>query len=99
MISDCTGGAAPVIVNSAGDGVELNLFSTGNTLRGFNVGNCSGSALYGSSFGTLTLAGDVSINSTGLAIGLMNGTISGNFGSVVSSGGLNNVFFSVFFFG
>jgi len=54
------------------------------------VGNTSGSGISGSSFGTLTVS-DVSINSSGQALNLSTGTLSGSFDGVSSSGGTNNV--------
>jgi len=80
--------ASPVIAASAGNGVDL---LSGNTLRGFNIGNCSGMGINGLAFGTLTI-NTISINSTGQAMTLINGTIAGTgFSSVSSSGGVNNI--------
>ena len=75
------------IQNAGGNGVTLN---TGNTLNGFTTGNASGSAIFGSGFGTL-MAADVTINSNGQALNLTNGTLSAAFPSVTSTGGTNNV--------
>ena len=80
-------GSRPVIANSSGNGITL---ASGNAVRGLNVGNTSGS---GSSFGTLTVS-DVSINSSGQALNLSTGTLSGSFDGVSSSGGTNNVLLS-----
>ena len=44
----------------------------------------------GASFGTLTVA-DVIINSNGRALNLINGTVAATFGSITSTGGVNNV--------
>ena len=84
-----TGGVRP---NIAG-GLVL---GSGNTLRGLALGDTiGGTALSGASFGTLTLASglnaDVLINTDGRAINLANGTISGDFISMDSAGGVNNV--------
>lgn len=64
-----------------------------DTLRGLTL---SGSpALSGSSFGTLTLGSaadaDVAVSTTGQALNLSTGTISGDLLSTVSSGGVDNV--------
>jgi hypothetical protein len=76
-------GAAPTLTN----GLTL---ATGNKLRGFTLGNASGSALLGSNFGTLVVS-EVSINTTGQAVDLNNGTVSGSLSSVSSTGGTNNI--------
>lgn len=84
-------GTLATITNSSGNGVALN---SGNTLNGFSIGNCSGSGLFGSGFGTVSIS-TVSINSTGQAIELVNGTANGTFGAVSSSGGMNNILLNV----
>lgn len=83
-----TGGAATTIANGAGNGITLN---SGNTINGFALGNSSGSAISGTSFGTLTFD-NVSINSTGQALSLTTGTLAGTgFTTITSSGGTNNI--------
>jgi Bacterial Ig domain/Calx-beta domain/Matrixin len=73
-----TGGANPVLsTGSLTDDVAL---GTGNTLRGFTIGNSGGangdsSDITGSAFGTLTL-NDLVLNGTGRALNLVNGTIA-----------------------
>jgi hypothetical protein len=79
--------ATVVNITSAGNGVVL---ASGNSLRGLTLGNASGDALSGSSFGTLTVS-DLSINSTGRALSLATGTANGTIDSIVSSGGSNNI--------
>lgn len=87
-----TGGAA-VTLNGA-DGINL---GSNNTLRGLTLANTAGEAIGGTSFGTLTLADgstqatDVTISASGQALSLTTGTIAGNFASVGSTGGTNNV--------
>lgn len=84
---------AVTISSASGNVITL---ASGNTLRGVQLGNApSGSALFGSNFGTLTVAADVSISSgASQAISLTTGTISGNLGGVTSSGGVNNILIS-----
>jgi hypothetical protein len=76
-------GSAPTITN----GLTV---ATGNTLRGFGLGNASGAALVGASFGTLTVS-EVGINTTGQALDLANGTPSGSLSGVTSTGGTHNI--------
>jgi hypothetical protein len=76
------------------DGVNL---GAGNTLRGLTLAPTAGEAISGTSFGTLTLSTgtpDLAINSTGQALALTTGTITGTFTSVASAGGTNNVLLS-----
>ena len=70
--------------------LTLNSGSTGNDLRGFTLGNATVTALFGASFGTLSV-GDVAIASNVQALDLMDGTVSGAFSSVTSTGGSYNV--------
>ncbi|GMA15240.1 hypothetical protein E5F05_01265 (plasmid) [Deinococcus metallilatus] len=84
-----TGGTPPTIT-SGGNGLNL---ASNNTLRGFNLGNAAGTALGGSGFGTLTVA-EVGINTGGQALSLTNGTLSGSFSTLRSTGGANNVLLS-----
>jgi hypothetical protein len=87
-----TNGTAPNITTSAANTNGVNLGS-GNTLRGFNLGDVTGSALRGSGFGTLTTS-QVGINGNGQALNLNNGTLSGSFPVLKSTGGTNNVYLS-----
>ncbi|HEV7591282.1 MAG TPA: cadherin-like domain-containing protein [Longimicrobium sp.] len=75
------GGTSPTVVS----GLTL---GNGNTLQGFNLGGSG--TLTGTSFGTLTVS-EVGINTTGQALNLTTGTLSGSFTGVTSSGGTNNV--------
>jgi hypothetical protein len=78
------GGTRPTVAS----GLTL---GSGNTLQGFNLGGAG--TLSGTSFGTLTVS-EVGINTTGQALNLTTGTISGSFSTLHSSGGTNNVFLS-----
>ena len=60
-ITLATAGTDPVIANSGGAGITL---ATGNTLRGFTVGNTSGGDIAGTAVGTLTVS-NVVCNGTG----------------------------------
>lgn len=66
-----TGGPATTI-GSASNAVNLNSASGTNLLRGFTVGNTTGSGISGTGFGTLTIS-DVSKNGTGQALALTTG--------------------------
>jgi Bacterial Ig domain/Cadherin domain len=81
-------GSRPTITNASNNGITL---GTGNTIRSLNVGNASNFGISGGSFGTLDVA-DTGINSTGQALNLNSGTLSGSgFTGVSSSGGPSNV--------
>ena len=85
-----TGGANPTITTTVAATNAINLGS-GNTLRGFTVGNTTGSKIGGSAFGTLIVGNsttpDVTLNGTGQALALTNGTLSlaGKFSAVATS--------------
>jgi hypothetical protein len=87
-----TNGSAP----SLGGGVLLSDGAGGvsYTVRGLALGTASGAALGmasgADSFGTLNVS-ETSINTTGQALNLAGGTVSGTLSSVTSSGGTNNV--------
>lgn len=72
------GGTAPTL-SCAGICVQLPLVGN-NTLRGFTIGDsgATGTDLSGGGFGTLTV-GEVTLNGTGRALFLVNGSISGSF--------------------
>ena len=77
--------AAPVIVTSSGNGVDL---ASGNTVRGLNVGNTPGFfGFNGTAVGTLTI-GTVNVTGTG---GAINISTSGTFGSTVNFGTLESI--------
>ena len=88
-----TGDATKVTVAGT-DGINL---GSNNSVRGMTLATTAGEAIGGTSFGTLTLADgttqatDLTIASSGQALGLTTGTIAGNFVSVGSTGGNNNV--------
>jgi hypothetical protein len=83
-------GSNPTIANASGNAIAL---GTGNTIRSVNAGNASGSGISGSNFGTLDV-GSVGVNTTGQALSLTTGTLSGSLSGVTSSGGTNNVLLS-----
>ncbi len=76
-----TGGVDPSITTSAITTNGINLGS-GNTLIGFTVGNTTGVDIGGNGFGTLTVT-DITLNGTGGALALNNGTIAA--GSSITS--------------
>lgn len=77
-----------IITNSSGNGVNV---GSGNTLRGFTVGDTTGSDINGSSFGTLRIL-DVSLIGTGQALNLTTGTLTGaGLDTLTSTNGTNNV--------
>lgn len=88
-----TGGANPTITSGA-NGVNL---GQGNTLRGFTIGNTTGTKIFGSTFGTLTVGNnttpDMLLNGTGQALNLTTGTFAATsaFSGITSSGGTNGV--------
>ncbi len=73
---------------AATNGINLN---SGNTLRGFTVGNTTGAKISGTNFGTLLVGNsaspDVTLNGTGQALSLTTGTLSvaGRFVSVTTT--------------
>ncbi len=72
-----TGGMSPVIT-TGGSGINAVPLGQGNLLRGFTVGNTSGAKIFGNNFGMLTVGNnvspDVTLNGTGQALNLTNGT-------------------------
>jgi hypothetical protein len=85
-----TGGASPTIVTGVGNAITL---GQNNTIRGLTIGNRSaaaGSAIAGTSFGTLTVA-DASITGTGQALDLTTGTLAVTLAQLSSSSGVSNV--------
>jgi len=88
------GGVRPVITTTvaATDAITL---GTGNTIRGFEIGNTTGAGLIGTGIGTLTL-GDNLISGTGQALNLTTGTLaqapsSTAFTSITSTSGAGNI--------
>jgi hypothetical protein len=82
----------PTLIASAAasNGVTL---ANGNTVRGFNIGNCTGTAILGVNVGTLTI-NTLSINTTGAGLdltGVATPTVSVVLGGLTSTGGTKNV--------
>ncbi|HSS21263.1 MAG TPA: Calx-beta domain-containing protein [Pyrinomonadaceae bacterium] len=80
----------PLPAMNSGNGTIVNItngnaitVASGNTLRGFTGGN-STTDISGSGFGTLTIS-DVTLNGTGEALNLTNGTLAATFVSISSS--------------
>ncbi|MEW5928320.1 MAG: cadherin-like domain-containing protein [Gemmatimonadota bacterium] len=84
-----TDGANAAVVNvvSAANGIDL---AQNNELHGLRVGNTTGTGIAGAGFGTLAVS-DVTVNTTGPALALSNGTLAADFKGVSSSGGAVNV--------
>jgi len=83
-------GSDPLPATNSANGTIVNIttgnaitVATGNTLRGFTGGN-STTDITGSGFGTLTIS-DVTLNGTGQALDLTNGTLAATFGSISST--------------
>jgi VCBS repeat-containing protein len=84
-----TGGTRPSLTTTTAATNAITLGS-GNTVRGLDIGNRTGSGIAGSNFGTLTLS-EVDITGTGQALNLNTGTANASFGAVSSSSGTNGV--------
>jgi hypothetical protein len=83
-------GSRPTVVNGAGNGITL---GSGNTLTGFNFGNCTGGfAFQGGGVGTLAV-NNMLINTNGGALDITAAGSSVNvvLDSTTSSGGTKNV--------
>lgn len=83
-----TGGTAPTFTAAGGNDVTL---ATDNTVRGVTLSDRTGSAISGSSFGTLTVQGDVTISGSGQALNLANGSLATIFTSITSTSGTNGI--------
>lgn len=81
-------GVAPTLANTGGNTVTL---GGSNTISGLVLGNRSGAAISGSTFGTLTVTSDVIINGTGQALNLSIGTLSATFASISASAAVNGI--------
>ena len=81
-------GSRPVIVNAAGNGVTL---ASGNTLRGFDLGNCSGFGIDDNGgVGMLNISELLINNTTGGGFRTDNGgTLAVTMGSLTATGGVN----------
>lgn len=77
-------GAAPTINDAGGHGIMV---ATDNTIRGLTVGNTAGADVNGGNFGTLTVS-NVTLNGTGAALNLSNGTLAAAFNSMSSTNSL-----------
>jgi hypothetical protein len=75
-------GARPTLTNAAGDGVAL---ASGNSVRGLNVGDTSGTGLAGASVGGLSVS-DVAVNGAGAAVALAGGDVSVSLDEASASG-------------
>ncbi len=78
-----TGGARPTITTTAAATSALTLGS-GNTLRGFNIGNTTAVDITGTGFGTLT-ALEIDLNGTGRLLDLTTGTLAATFDTLTST--------------
>ncbi len=83
-------GSDPLPATNSGNGTIVNItngnaitVASGNTLRGFTGGN-STTDITGTGFGTLTVL-DVTLNGTGQALNLTNGTLAATFGGISST--------------
>ena len=77
-----TGGTRPEIDNSSGNGIDLD---AGNTIRGLDIGDTSGTGILGSSVGTLTISEASIDNTTGGGVDIMSGTLAVTFDSLSAS--------------
>ncbi len=82
-----SGDATIVRITSSGNTVTL---GTNNTVRGLTLGNSTGTALTGTSFGTLTVR-DASILTSGSAISLNTGVLDAILTKVSSAGGTHGI--------
>jgi hypothetical protein len=82
-----SGNATIVHITSAGNTVTL---GSNNTVNGLTLGNSPGTAVTGTSFGTLTIR-DVTISTTGSALSLTTGTLDAILKSVSSASGTNGI--------
>lgn len=82
-----TAGSAPTINSAVAAGsniVTLNSAAGSNTIRGVTLGNATDSDIAGANFGTLIVS-DTTINGSGRALSLSNGTLAATFLSISSS--------------
>ncbi|WP_461100342.1 beta strand repeat-containing protein, partial [Telluribacter humicola] len=78
-----TGGVHPVLTTTS-PGTNALTVGSGNTLRGFTIGNTTGSKIDGTNFGTLTVSEAV-LTGSGQALNLTNGTLAATFTSITSN--------------
>ncbi|MGE0886656.1 MAG: beta strand repeat-containing protein [Blastocatellales bacterium] len=74
-------GTIVTITNSGGNGIST---GSGNRIQGLTVGDTTGSDINGSGFGTLIIR-DTTLNGTGRALNLNNGTLDAIIASIVSN--------------
>ncbi len=74
-----TGGTSPTVttVSASTNGVNV---GSGNTLRGFNIGNTTAVDISGTGIGTLSIS-DMDLTGTGRLLNLSTGTLAATFGS------------------
>jgi hypothetical protein len=89
-------GAPATTINfaAAGNAVTLNNLATfDNTVRGMTIttGSSTSVGISGTGFGTLHVGTDLVLSGSGPALVLSSGALSGNFGSISSTGGANNI--------
>jgi len=75
-----TNGTRPVLT-SASNGINL---ASGNTIRGLNIGNTTGTGIAGTGVGTATVS-EVGINGTGAGVNINTGTLAMGFDEISSS--------------
>jgi hypothetical protein len=86
-----TGGTSPTLT-SAGNGINL---ASGNTIRGLNIGNTSGTGILGTAVGTATVS-EVGINGTGAGVNITtSGTLAMSFDEISSSNNAGITFSNV----
>ncbi|HEX8897709.1 MAG TPA: Ig-like domain-containing protein, partial [Chthoniobacterales bacterium] len=89
IVINAAGGSNTTWVTTAASTSAITL-NSGNTVKGFTIGNTTGSKILGSSFGTLTIS-NVTLQGSGQALNLTNGTASGTIDSLSSTSGTNNI--------
>jgi VCBS repeat-containing protein len=87
-----TSGTAPNLTTSVAATNAVTVAS-GNTLRGFTIGNKTGVGIAGTGIGTLTVS-EMSISGTGQALDLTNGNLAATFTTLSSTSGTNNIVLS-----
>jgi hypothetical protein len=78
-----TGGARPTMTTTVAATSAITLGS-GNTLRGFNIGDTTAVDIAGTGFGTLT-ASEMDLTGTGRPLSLTTGTLAATFGTLTST--------------
>ncbi|MDQ3743497.1 MAG: cadherin-like domain-containing protein, partial [Acidobacteriota bacterium] len=62
--------------------------TVGNTVKGFTITNTTGAKIFGSGFGTFTVA-NTTLSGTGQALDLTNGTLAATFDSITTTSSAN----------